>query len=133
MGRISCVDSYIKPYNDVKLVGTAFYRKGSDWRQPSSFIKHSTWLSPGDVIVVDGEANMNHSLCGEIMMHYAIKKGIVGFVIDGCIRDVAAIKDMNFLRLCERGETRTGPYKKRTRRKSTSRWRAGAGLFSRAT
>lgn len=40
---------------------------------------------PGDVIVVDGDSGCNRSLAGKIMMRFSEKKGIAGWVLDGCV------------------------------------------------
>ncbi|SET16719.1 RraA famliy [Natronincola peptidivorans] len=109
MGRITCVDSYIKPYNEAKLLGTALTVR-APLGDNLMFHKAIDMAEPGDIIVVDGESNMNHALCGEIMMRLAMKKGIAGFLIDGCIRDVDALKDLDFA-VYARGSNPKGPYK----------------------
>lgn len=109
MGRISCVDSYIKPFNKVRLLGTAFTVK-APLGDNLMFHKALDMAQPGDIIVVDGESNMNHSLCGEIMMRYAMSRGIAGFLIDGCIRDCEALEKLNFS-VFARGVNPKGPYK----------------------
>ncbi len=109
MGRISCVDSYIKPFNSCKLIGSALTVK-APLGDNLMFHKALDMAQPGDVIVVDGEGDMNHSLCGEIMIRYAMKKDIAGFLIDGCIRDVDSLKELNFA-VYARGYNPKGPYK----------------------
>jgi regulator of RNase E activity RraA len=64
----------------------------------------------GDIVVVDGEGCMEHSLTGEVMMTYALSKGIKGFIIDGCIRDVETVEMLNF-GVFARGVQPKGPYK----------------------
>lgn len=109
MGRFYCVDTYIKPFSEAKLLGTALTVRvpGGD---NLMFHKALDMAQPGDVIVVDGEGNMNRSLCGEIMVRYAMKKGIAGFLIDGCIRDVDSIRKLGFP-VYARGVNPMGPYK----------------------
>jgi regulator of RNase E activity RraA len=46
---------------------------------------------PGDVIVVDAGGDQTTAIIGEIMMTYALQRGVGGFVINGAIRDSAAI------------------------------------------
>ena len=48
--------------------------------------------APGDVIVVDGGGDLTNALIGELMPAYAIGRGIAGFVLDGAIRDLGAIR-----------------------------------------
>ena len=109
MGRISCVDTAIKPFNDFKMVGPAITIK-APLGDNLMFHKAMEIAQAGDIIVVDGEGCMNHSICGEIMMRYAKKKGIKGFIIDGCIRDLEAVKTMEF-GVYARGVQPKGPYK----------------------
>ncbi len=109
MGRISCVDTYIKPYNDVKLLGPAF-TVHAPLGDNLMFHKALDMAQPGDIIVVCGEGDMCHSLCGEIMFTYAMSRGIGGFLIDGLIRDAASLKEKNFP-VYARGVNPNGPYK----------------------
>lgn len=65
---------------------------------------------PGDVLVVDGGADLNQALMGEIMATYAQSIGILGLVIDGAIRDSGALRASDFP-VYARGVTHRGPYK----------------------
>lgn len=65
---------------------------------------------PGDVIVVDGGGDVSNALMGELMLAYAIKKGVVGFVINGAIRDLDAFREIN-LPTFAAGVTHRGPFK----------------------
>lgn len=65
---------------------------------------------PGDVIVVDAGGALDNALIGELMLAYAIKKGVVGFVINGAIRDLDNFRETN-LPTWAAGVTHRGPYK----------------------
>ncbi|AXC50505.1 RraA family protein [Paracoccus suum] len=65
---------------------------------------------PGDVIVVDAGGDLTNALMGEMMLAYAAKRGVAGFVLNGAIRDADAIREMN-LPLFAAGITHRGPYK----------------------
>jgi RraA family protein len=65
---------------------------------------------PGDVIVVDAGGALDNALMGELMLAYAIKKGVVGFVINGAIRDLDNFRETN-LPTWAAGVTHRGPYK----------------------
>jgi regulator of RNase E activity RraA len=67
-------------------------------------------LQPGDVLVVDGDADTGRALVGEIMMSYAKSKGAVAFVIDGAIRDADSYETKQFP-CWSRGINLRGPYK----------------------
>jgi RraA family protein len=64
----------------------------------------------GDVIVVDGGGDLTNSLIGEIMVSYAHKRSIAGFVINGAIRDLDFIQS-GTLPVYAAGVTHRGPYK----------------------
>ena len=65
---------------------------------------------PGDVIVVDGGGDLTNALIGEMMVAYAIKRGIAGIVINGAIRDSAVIGQGEFP-VFAAGVSHRGPYK----------------------
>ncbi|MBY6002326.1 RraA family protein [Salipiger bermudensis] len=65
---------------------------------------------PGDVIVVDAGGDLANALMGELMLAYAIKKGVVGFVLNGAIRDADNFIETN-LPTFAAGITHRGPYK----------------------
>jgi regulator of RNase E activity RraA len=65
---------------------------------------------PGDVIVVDAGADLTNAIIGEMMVAYAAHRGVAGFVINGSIRDVAAISQGK-MPVYAIGVTHRGPYK----------------------
>jgi len=109
MGRISCVDTGIRPLTKLPLLGTAITVKAAP-NDNLAFHKALDLAEAGDVIVVDGEGSMAHSISGDIMYSIAKKKGVAGFVIDGCIRDVDTLATLEFP-VYARGVQPKGPYK----------------------
>ncbi|MHB0896214.1 MAG: RraA family protein [Spirochaetales bacterium] len=65
---------------------------------------------PGDFIVVANEGDRSHSLIGEIIATFAQYKKIAGLIIDGPIRDIEFISQMD-LPVYGTGTTPGGPYK----------------------
>ncbi|PVZ20526.1 MULTISPECIES: RraA family protein [unclassified Pseudomonas] len=65
---------------------------------------------PGDVIVVDAGGDLTNALIGEMMVAYAVKRGVAGIVIHGAIRDAASIGAGDFP-LFAAGVSHRGPYK----------------------
>jgi len=63
---------------------------------------------PGDVVVVDGHASEMNALIGDIISTKAKHRGIQGFVLDGLVRDVPAIRELDFP-IFARGTTPVGP------------------------
>jgi regulator of RNase E activity RraA len=100
----------LRRYNRTgKLVGVALTVKT---RPGDNLMIHKALdlAQPGDVLVVDGGGDIGQALVGELMKAYAETRGVVGFVIDGAIRDVAAFTGSDFP-CYARGETHKGPYK----------------------
>ncbi len=64
----------------------------------------------GDVIVVDAGGDLTNALIGEMMVAYAVKRGVAGIVINGAIRDAANIGAGEFP-LFAAGVSHRGPYK----------------------
>lgn len=51
---------------------------------------------PGDVLVVVCQAELSGAQWGDLATRYAKKKGLVGVVVQGCVRDVDAVREMGF-------------------------------------
>ncbi|RYJ02174.1 MAG: RraA family protein, partial [Acetobacteraceae bacterium] len=65
---------------------------------------------PGDVIVVDAGGDLTNALIGELMLAQMVKRGLGGIVLNGAIRDSAAIRTQGFP-VFAAGVTHRGPYK----------------------
>ena len=110
MGRIAAVDSSIFPLNpNVRLLGTAFTVNAP---AGDNLLFHASldMAQPGDVIVLANKGSMSRSMCGEIMSNYAKKRGLAGIIIDGCVRDSYALRELDFP-VYAKGVTPNGPYK----------------------
>jgi RraA family protein len=109
MSRLCGVVGLTRYNGSGKLVGTAFTVKT---RPGDNLMVHKALdiAGPGDVIVVDGGGDLNNALVGELMTLYARTRGILGFVIDGAIRDVATFASSDFP-CYARGHVHRGPYK----------------------
>ena len=92
-----------------RLIGTALTVKT---RNGDNLAIHAAlkMARRGDVIVVDGGGDVSQALIGEIILTHAESIGVAGFVIDGAIRDVWAIRASD-LPCYARGVTHKGPYK----------------------
>lgn len=65
---------------------------------------------PGDIIVVDAGGDLTNAIIGELMLAFAEHRKLGGFVINGAIRDYAAIHAGAFP-VFAAGVTHRGPYK----------------------
>ena len=63
---------------------------------------------PGDVVVVDAGGSIKNAVLGDTISMKAMHRGIAGFVVDGYVRDLDAVRALNF-RVYARGETLVGP------------------------
>lgn len=67
-------------------------------------------VQPGEVVVINGFGDTTRALIGDLIAERARSLGVAGFVIDGCVRDVDAIREIG-LPVFARGVTPAGPYK----------------------
>ncbi|MDO9712791.1 RraA family protein [Paracraurococcus lichenis] len=65
---------------------------------------------PGDVIVVDAGGDLTNALMGDLMLAQMVRRGLGGVVLNGAIRDSAAIRGQGFP-VFAAGVTHRGPYK----------------------
>lgn len=109
MNRMSCLDAKIRPINDVPLLGPAFTVRS---RPGDNLMLHRALdlAEPGDIVVVDAQGDLTNSIMGELMALWGKRKGIGGFIIDGAIRDIGALKKMG-IPIYAAGVTPAGPYK----------------------
>ena len=110
MNKIAGAHSAIKPLNSVKLLGTAITVKAPIG---DNLMYHQaiSMAQAGDVIVVDGGGCTERAICGENMMQIARQKGIRGFVVDGTVRDSAALDTFDDFNIFARGIMPNASYK----------------------
>ena len=112
MNRLFCMHEYMRllnPGTAVQLLGTAVTVKAPIG--DNLFFHEALDLAqPGDILVVDGGSGCNRSLAGEIMMRFAQMKGLAGFVVDGCLRDMDGVETLT-MPIYAKGVTPQGPFK----------------------
>jgi regulator of RNase E activity RraA len=64
---------------------------------------------PGDVVVVDTSASTMTAVLGDLVSQKARHRGLAGFVVDGLVRDLPAIRSLKDFPVFARGVTPTGP------------------------
>lgn len=62
----------------------------------SAVLKAIGEAKPGDVIIVDGKGDTYRAVAGDFVVGMMQTMGIAALVVDGVIRDIRAIKDLNF-------------------------------------
>ncbi len=110
MSRMSAGGPRLRPmHGKGALAGPALTVKT---RPGDNLMVHKAFdlAEPGDVIVVDAGGDLTSAIIGELMVAHARKRGVAGCVIDGAIRDSAAIGAGDFP-VFAAGVTHRGPYK----------------------
>lgn len=96
-------------YEGPRMVGTALTVRT---RPGDNLALHQALeiARPGEILVVDGGGDTSRALVGEIMKEIAEMRGMVGFVIDGAVRDLDAFIGSPFGCFAKTAIHR-GPYK----------------------
>jgi regulator of RNase E activity RraA len=113
MSRLAAGGPRLRPFHaETLLCGPAFTVKT---RPGDNLMVHKALdiALPGDVVVVDAGGDLTNSIIGEIMVSYARERGLGGIVINGSVRDSAAISRQKFpvyaAGITHRGPMRSGP------------------------
>jgi len=99
-GAKGALDHGIKPIDpSVRLAGPAFT---VDCRPADNLMLHYAVqkAKPGDVLVVDAKGFMEAGPWGDVLTIQAMKVGIAGLVIHGCVRDASLIIALGFPVFC---------------------------------
>lgn len=101
MAGLNNLDPSIKPLKEeYKVVGRAFTVKipvGDNL----VFLKAIKEAKPGDVLVVDAKGDTYRAIAGDFIVGLAQTLSINGIVVDGVIRDVVGVKQLNFPVFCK--------------------------------
>ena len=109
MNRTAAVDGKIRPLNKAKLLGPAFTVKVPEGDN-LMFHKAMDMARPGDVIVIDAGGDEKRAVFGALMINYCKVRGLGGVIIDGAVRDLDELSEMDFP-VYARAITPNGPYK----------------------
>jgi 4-hydroxy-4-methyl-2-oxoglutarate aldolase len=99
-GARGALDHGIKPIHPgMRLAGPAVT---VDVRPADNLMLHYALLhaKPGDVLVVDAKGFVEAGPWGDVLTEQAVKQGLAGLVINGAVRDAAAIVGMGFPVFC---------------------------------
>lgn len=108
LDRSGSLGAPLAPLNASPLLGVAFTVRCAPGDN-LMFHRALDLARPGDVLVVSAGGDMSRALCGELMAGYARSRGLAGFVIDGCVRDRAALAALTDFPVYARGFVPDGP------------------------
>ncbi|MEK3729386.1 RraA family protein [Lysinibacillus sp. FSL W8-0953] len=88
--------SDIKPLADhFKIAGQAVTVRLPDGEN-GAVLEAIRAANEGDILVIDAKGNTNRAVAGDFVISLAKGIGVQGFVVDGVIRDIEAIRELNF-------------------------------------
>jgi RraA family protein len=108
MNRLYAMDGAIRNLvNDLPLCGPALTVK---LYPGDNLMLHKALdvAQPGDVVVLDSSMNTTTAVIGDLVSSKAKHRGIQGVIVDGLVRDVAAVRGVG-LPIYARGMTPIGP------------------------
>lgn len=110
MHRLGAMDGGIQAaWAGARLAGpalTTWVRAGDNARIHEAI----ALANPGDVLVVNAQGSLAHAVFGELMALSCVARGVAGIVVDGAIRDTAALAAGRFPTFA-RGACASGPLK----------------------
>ncbi|MBT2584037.1 RraA family protein [Planococcus sp. ISL-109] len=101
LSGLTNMDQSIKPVKEnLTLCGRAYTVKvrAADNKVVLKAIKEA---NQGDILVIDAKGFLQNASCGDFIVGLAQTLGLGGIVIDGAIRDLAGIQDMDFPVFCK--------------------------------
>ncbi len=101
MGGINNMDSSIKPLkeND-KIAGRAFTVK-IPVGENLAVLRAIREAKPGDILVIDAKGDTYRAIAGDFIVGMAKTLELGGIVVDGVIRDIMGIKQLDFPVFCK--------------------------------
>ncbi|BDH59896.1 diguanylate cyclase [Lysinibacillus sp. PLM2] len=90
------VDASIKPLSDhFKIAGRVVTVRLPDGEN-GAVLEAISKAEKGDILAIDAKGNRNRAVAGDFVISLAKGLGIQGIVVDGVIRDIAAIRELDF-------------------------------------
>ena len=95
-GREQLMAGRMRPLSEgIKIAGpavTAFCWPGDNLMMHRALVL----AQPGDVLVVVCQAELSGAQWGDLACRYAVKKGLAGVIVQGCVRDIDQVRALGF-------------------------------------
>lgn len=95
------LDPAIKPVRDHQRVAGRAYTVKVNAADNKLVVKGIGEAKKGDVLVVDAKGWLKNAACGDFVVGLAKTLGLSGMVIDGVVRDLAGIRELDFPVFCK--------------------------------
>jgi len=100
LGKIGNLPYQIKPINkNMRICGPAYTVKAKAYMN-LNLHRAVANANPGDVIVANCSDAYDAGYWGDLLTSGALKQGMVGLVIDACVRDADEIEELGFSVFC---------------------------------
>ncbi|HEY9498845.1 MAG TPA: hypothetical protein VIQ78_07470 [Terrimesophilobacter sp.] len=109
LGRFNAMSSSIRALTPVGVVGPAHTLRSVVGDNRSVHLE-LTSVAPGSVLVIDAGGYADRAIWGGVLTIAARKQGILGVVIDGAVRDIDELTELEFP-VFARGTSPAGPHK----------------------
>ena len=101
MGGLNNMDSSIKPLKgNYKIAGRAFTVK-IPVGENLAVLRAIKEAKPGDILVIDAKGDTYRAIAGDFIVGMAKTLELGGIVVDGVIRDIMGIKQLDFPVFCK--------------------------------
>ncbi|MGD1815823.1 MAG: RraA family protein [Pleomorphochaeta sp.] len=109
MNRNSCLSAELIPANKKKLCGNAYTIKSVAGDNLLLYYAIDN-AQENDVLVYSADGYDNRAICGELMCTWAMKRKLGGIIINGAVRDIDALSELDFP-VYYKSVSPNGPYK----------------------
>jgi 4-hydroxy-4-methyl-2-oxoglutarate aldolase len=101
MQGLNNMDPSIKPLKEEYRVAGRAYTVKMPVGDNQCVLRAIREAKAGDILVIDAKGDTYRTIAGDFIIGLAKTLGIKGFVIDGVIRDIVGIKNLNFPVFCK--------------------------------